>query len=368
MPGFRPRSNKKISKKSTVTLDIAHKNKLKQFKTNDEELPNLIERKKELINLLNTEQEYNKKQEYLKEYNSLKNKIKLIKREKNDYYLNNSKYIFNYFQEKKDNINDENKEILYNFFYNNNKNKQKTNISQQTDIKRYLKNTTNEFNLEDFMISTEKCSICKKGELILVESEGVKVCKECNCIQQYLIDQDKPTYKEPPKEISFFAYKRINHFREILAQFQAKESTKIEPDVLDNIKKQIKKQRISLDNLTNDKMKSILKILGYNKYYEHVPFIKEKLGIKPPVMPIQLEQKLCNLFMEIQQPYAKFCPNKRVNFLNYYYVLYKLCELLDEDSYLKHFYLLKDPLKRMEQDEIWKKICGELNWEFIPTP
>ena len=23
--------------------------------------------------------------------------------------------------------------------------------------------------------------------------------------------------------------------------------------------------------------------------------------------------------------------------------------------------------KRIEQDETWKKICEELNWEFIPT-
>ena len=29
--------------------------------------------------------------------------------------------------------------------------------------------------------------------------------------------------------------------------------------------------------------------------------------------------------------------------------------------------MLKDPVKRIEQDVIWKKICKELNWEFIPT-
>ena len=111
-----------------------------------------------------------------------------------------------------------------------------------------------------------------------------------------------------------------------------------------------------------------MKKLGYNKYYEHIPFIKEKLGIKPPTMSIELENTLCNLFMEIQAPYAKFCPNERQNFLNYYYVLYKMCELLGYDEYLKYFYMLKDPIKRMEQDIIWKKICAELNWEFIPTP
>jgi hypothetical protein len=29
--------------------------------------------------------------------------------------------------------------------------------------------------------------------------------------------------------------------------------------------------------------------------------------------------------------------------------------------------MLKDKEKRVEQDTIWKKICAELDWEFIPT-
>jgi hypothetical protein len=107
--------------------------------------------------------------------------------------------------------------------------------------------------------------------------------------------------------------------------------------------------------------------LGYNKYYEHIPFIKDKLGIKPPIMSPELEETLCNLFIELQAPYSKFCPDDRVNFLNYYYTAYKLCELLGEDKYLPLFPMLKDREKRIEQDIIWRKICEELDWEFIPT-
>ena len=42
------------------------------------------------------------------------------------------------------------------------------------------------------------------------------------------------------------------------------------------------------------------------------------------------------------------------------------CELLDETTFLPFFPMLKDPIKRIEQDEIWK-ICKELDWQFIPT-
>ena len=152
-----------------------------------------------------------------------------------------------------------------------------------------------------------------------------------------------------------------------MAQFQAKETTQIPDYVIANVQSQIKKERIKIKDMDNKKAKNILKKLGYNKYYEHIPYIKEKLGIKPPIMSPELEEKLCNLFMEIQHPYTKHCPDDRVNFLNYYYVLYKMCELLNEKRFLEYFPMLKDPVKRIEQDVIWKKICNELKWEFIPT-
>ena len=69
-----------------------------------------------------------------------------------------------------------------------------------------------------------------------------------------------------------------------MAQFQAKETTQIPEEVIDRYKKTNKKERIDLNILTNQKAKEILKKLGYNKYYEHIPFIKDKLGIKPPIM------------------------------------------------------------------------------------
>jgi hypothetical protein len=214
---------------------------------------------------------------------------------------------------------------------------------------------------------TDVCQVCHKGELIPLEDEGILVCNNCSRSIPYLIENEKPSYKEPPKEVCFYAYKRINHFKEILAQFQGKETTQIPPDVIENIKLQIKKERIEISQITNGKTKEVLKKLGYNKYYEHIPFIKDKLGIKPPIMSQELEETLCNLFTDLQAPYSKFCPDDRVNFLNYYYTAYKLCELLGEETYLPFFPMLKDKEKRIEQDVIWKKICEELDWEFIHT-
>jgi hypothetical protein len=381
MPSFKPKSTKKIkyNKKSSITLDTKHKEFLNEFNKDEEDrIPDLKLKKYMLKNQLkDTKLSIEQRLDIEDKINELTETIKEVKFKKKDYFLDNSKYIFEYFENKK-NISSgntivtaTNKTKLVNSFFKIKQENDEELIAKRENnniVQKYLSNIDDVFlDVNSFVYQTDVCQICHKGELIPLEDEGIMLCNNCSRSIPYLIENDKPSYKEPPKEVCFYAYKRINHFKEILAQFQGKETTQIPPDVIENIKIQIKKQRIELDQITNIKTKEILKNLGYNKYYEHIPFIKDKLGIKPPIMSPELEETLCNLFIELQAPYSKYCPDDRVNFLNYYYTAYKLCELLNEEQYLEHFPMLKDPEKRMEQDEIWKKICMDLDWEYIPT-
>lgn len=356
--------------KSRVTLDDKHEEIMKQFEKDEMEvIPKLQQKRDELIARLEkaktTDSKYNLNQQIKK----INKQIKCIQKKKTNYWLNNSKYIFNYFETKKEQSEGMTKaKNLDSFFKINKSENQPVQKLNTTDVQNYFRNTDDTYlNVDDFILKTNICNSCGKGEMIPSESDGILVCNQCFVQMKYLIDHEKQSYKEPPQEVCFYAYKRINHFREILAQFQAKETTMIPDEVLENIQQQIRKERIELIQLTNKKAKEILKKLGYNKYYEHIPFIKDKLGIKPPVMSQELEETLCNLFMEIQRPYAKYCPKNRVNFLNYYYTVYKLCELLDQRQFLPYFPMLKDREKRIEQDEIWKNICKDLNWPFIST-
>ena len=373
-----------------TTLDNKHNEIIKSFKHNEEVvIPKYLKQIEKLELMLNKSKN---KLEILDNINKYKNIIKSLKAKEKNYYLNNSKYIFDYFENKKNisandtlensdknnivkqffslNICDESNNAIINEINNTKiKDENFVKINNNNFIDKYFNNIDSKYlNYDKFIYPSDICSVCKRGEMVYVESEGMSICSNCSNSIKYLIEIDKPSYKEPPKEVCFYAYKRINHLKEILAQFQAKESTNIPDEVFENIKNQIKKERISLNDLTNKKTKEILKNLGYNKYYEHIPFIKDKLGIRPPIMSAELEETLCNLFMELQKPYSKYCPKDRVNFLNYYYTLYKLCELLNERSFLPYFPMLKDREKRIEQDQIWKKICEDLGWKFIPIP
>jgi hypothetical protein len=381
--GFKPKTTKKIkiNKRNAITLDGKHREYLNEFIKDDvDRIPelkierdNLQKRSTDTNIILSLEERLDIK-DRLKEINKT---IKNYHLKKKEYLLENSKHIFDYFENKKniskgdDIIPTSKSKLVNNFFKINNETQPASsanNVNTHNIVQKYLSNIDDTFiDINQYVQSCDICQYCHSGELIPLEDDGVLICNKCSRHIPYLIENEKPSYKEPPKEVCFYAYKRINHFKEIIAQFQGKETTQIPPEVIENIKLQVKKERTTIDQITNIKTKEILKKLGYNKYYEHIPFIKDKLGIKPPVMSAEFEETLFNLFMELQAPYSKFCPDDRVNFLNYYYTAYKLCELLGETHYLEHFPMLKDREKRIDQDNIWKKICLELDWEFIPT-
>ena len=377
MPSFKPKTNKniKVTKKNSTTLDGKHKEFINEFSIDDQDIiPKLEKEREELKQKMGKE---NLTIEQLLDYKDrileIRIMIKELKQKKKEYYLNNSKHIFDYFEDKQNISKKEttSKNKLLNTFFKIDTGEEQTanNVTKESSIfQKYLSNIDESFlDINMYIHPTDICQYCFKGELISMEDEGVLICNTCFRNIPYLIENEKPSYKEPPKEVCFYAYKKINHFKEILAQFQGKETTQIPIDVIEFLKLQIKKERISLDKMTYYKTKELLKKLGFNKYYEHINFIKDKLGIKPPIISQELEETLCNFFIEIQYPYAKHCPDYRVNFLHYYYVLFKLFELLGERHYLPEIPMLKDREKLIEQDTIWKKICEELNWEYITT-
>jgi hypothetical protein len=377
MPSFKPKTNKniKVTKKNSTTLDGKHKEFINEFNIDDQDIiPKLEKERDELKQKMGKE---NLTIEQLLDYKDrileIRIMIKELKQKKKEYYLNNSKHIFDYFEDKQNISKKEttSKNKILNTFFKIDTGEEQTanNVTKESSIfQKYLSNIDESFlDINMYIHPTDICQYCFKGELISMEDEGVLICNTCFRNIPYLIENEKPSYKEPPKEVCFYAYKKINHFKEILAQFQGKETTQIPTDVIEFLKLQIKKERISLDKMTYYKTKELLKKLGFNKYYEHINFIKDKLGIKPPIISQDLEETLCNFFIEIQYPYAKHCPDYRVNFLHYYYVLFKLFELLGERHYLPEIPMLKDREKLIEQDTIWKKICEELNWEYITT-
>jgi len=404
------KTKNKIKKKedfdTRVTLEAKHNEKLDLF---DFEKKSINQKKKELKRLEDKYEYINKKKNIELTEDEMKLKLsifdkinetkKYIKHNENrkdiDYFLETGDLLFKYYENKQNvaqgknikinNIKSENinkKSVMEYFKSNsppkingdisnsnteNNDTKSSEYLSRSNIYEKYMSKIDNNYviNHEN---NIDICKTCNTEKTLFI-SNGKLICLKCGEETPILIDSDKPSYKDPPREVCYFAYKRINHFNEWLAQFQAKESTDIPQAVYNDILIELKKERINnIKDLTPIKLREILKKLKKNKYYEHIPHIINKLnGVPPPIMNRKTEEELRRMFKEIQVPFHKYCPPNRKNFLSYSYVLHKFVQLLELDEFLPCFMLLKSREKLQQQDQIWKKICEHLKWQFIPS-
>ena len=426
-------SHKVLPNQNNITVDAKHNEMILNFKKQKNSIPELENKLNNLILEYKKKNPERKNQlEYLSYKEDLKNKIREIEEEiemimnnkkLNDYYLNVGTLLHQYYENmesskenkemdmeysqeiKKNDSENERKENGYKsvltFFQDRETNRETTRIDEPSMDKLGGNENSNKYTtlkISDFVkeestfkkknifdeyiqkIEPEKntkikideniykCSNCNV-EMILYSSDGYQICHQCGLLENILIESDKPNYKESANEISYFTYKRINHYNEWLAQFQAKETTEIPQEVYDNILLEIKKERIiNLEKLDTRKIRQYLKKIKMNKYYDHAAHILYQInGVPPPCMSKDLEEKLRFMFKEIQGPFMEVCPKSRKNFLNYSYVLHKFVELLGLDEYKIYFPLLKDREKLHQTDMIWKKICEILGWDFIKS-
>ena len=217
------------------------------------------------------------------------------------------------------------------------------------------------------------CHACQK-ERELNSLEGTIVCTNCGLTDHTIIEDNKQSYSDGmvPQESNYFSYKKITHFRECMEQCQGKERTDIPNSVFKKIIEKLQEEGIyshDMHRINNKKMKEILRELGLNRYYEHIPFILTKLGGQgPPTIPPHIEARLEKMFKQIQIAFKKCCPENRKNFPSYNYVLHKCVELIGTcDELLEHFPLLKSKQKLQNMDQIWYNICNITGYEFIPS-
>ena len=402
-PFFNIRQSKRSNPEARTTLDTVHQHNFSKIKDINLDIAQWTKEYQELVQRYRAESDDIER--YRLEQQIKKVQLKLDSTDEKtavlDYFLNTGELLFQYYdiQERinrgADNVvhmadratpgsvfealeNASRQDISGSYFPQTSQNSQTTNTSREFAggdnlrrdalLEQYLQKMDPQYNRPSINALHDTSFVCDAcGEDMKVSVNDATVsCPECGFHKLILMDSDKPSYKDPPREVSYYAYKRINHFNEWLAQFQAKESTEIPEEVFENIETQIKKERLQASSLNRSKIREILKKLKYNSYYEHVPHILSRLnGHTAPVMDRETEEKLRYLFKEIQPSFQKHCPSDRSNFLSYSYVLYKLCELLDLDDFLHCFPLLKNRDKLYAQDKIWEKICKDLQWEFI---
>lgn len=376
---FRIKKVRESTKQELIggTLDSVHQQVLRNLRTsnsNQEEITNSIKESEDFnddTDILKLSQNYMKLQTLKTKLNS-KNDNQI-----SSYFLKNADIMLKYYsdesninsQSSNSTLNNSNTFMKYLINKNNTSNIEDKIQTRKQIFDEYLnrqklsdgteKQESNNIDIEH----CSKCNIAREEN----SSEGVLVCPKCGSEEYMMIVSDFAGFRDPPKERNNYAYKKINHLNEILNQFQAKESTIIPDEIMNEVVCEIKKRRIqNIASLAEKDIREILKKLNRSKYYEHAAHIVSRLnGNPPPTITPEIEEKIRAMFQDIQAPFLLYCPNDRTNFLSYSYILYKFFELLELDEYKIYFPLLKSRDRLISHDQIWEKICEYLKWEFI---
>ena len=354
MSKFKKKNSVKRDNKTIFSLSEKHTEKLQEFKKLNKTLPSL----RKQINILQTKMtnETNLKNCILLEHQikKLQDQILNIETDKdvNSYFLNNSSRLLKYFSD--------------------------THESKATILEDYMK-TNKQTNYKGKIIKNlvdNECKTCKQ-EKTLDTTLSIMICNICANIDEVIINCDKPNFKDVPNDKSQYTYDRRHHFKELINQVQGKESTIIPDNIIEQIKKEINKHKIPVEDIRKKEMRKILRTIRLTKYYEHVANILTKINPSAVItFTKEEEDKLFYMFDCIQEPFIRFCPAERKNLINYNYILHKFCQILKlTQSYKDYFTLLKSRAKLAQHEKIWKKIitniqkdpvyqADDIDWKF----
>lgn len=214
-------------------------------------------------------------------------------------------------------------------------------------------------------ITADKCQDC--GIKLTVYDDSVYICTACG----YTVNGhvSTPSFNESNRiNVSHrYIYDKKAHFSDSVKKFQGKQNTTISDKLYKTIETKMRNHNISKSELTIDHLYEFLRSTGFSDHYEDVSLIFHKItGHELPDIS-HLESPLYKLFAQIDAIYDRYKEPGRVNFLNGQFVLFKLLQKLKYPCSEDDFYFLKTREKILEHDRIWKGLCLELNWEYIPT-
>ena len=189
-----------------------------------------------------------------------------------------------------------------------------------------------------------------------------KMCEDCGIFydEPEFIVTDLYNYIARPKR----SYHRLDHFKEVLGQFQGREGKHIPPEILHQIKYELS----VFNEVTAIDVKKAIRKLKLTKYMENFYYILFTMtGKQPPYIKREIEDKIVRMFKMIDRVWCTVERDRRRSFLNYYYILFKLLELMDQSELLPQVPLLRTRLRLRQHDFLWKKVCDELGWTWKQT-
>jgi hypothetical protein len=233
-------SNKNIKSQTLTkkTLDIKHNIKMQQFQEKEHHIKFLKNKIIDLNNQLLIAESNKSNEDDIYKIIDIKDEIINFEKQLEDmninsdeieYLVNTGNILFKYYDiidkgsPKDDTMLLNKKTIVANSILKyliSQENKDNHNANDINDkatlLEKYMECTENNYVKNVELEKKDKCLFCQSANRNIMLNDGIIYCNDCCTVEYIIIDHDRPSYKDPPKEISYFAYKRINHFNELI--------------------------------------------------------------------------------------------------------------------------------------------------------
>lgn len=239
--------------------------------------------------------------------------------------------------------------------------------SEQKIVQNWM-NAINK-NAPSMVISmVDKCPECDV-EMVVCNESAMTKCPCCGLSERRLDATLSSVAYGDDIDFASFNYKKQQHARECINAVQAKDP-EISLEVLEFIMWSLYLDQglRSIDEIEPEHICKALKQYKLNNYYERFPQIFCRVaGRDPPRFTPEEEETCMTMFAAVQKPYEQHkCPG-RVNFFSYPFCLWMFCVIKGYWRFLDCFKLLKGPEHLMAQEEVFRKVCLDLDWEFRPV-
>ena len=201
----------------------------------------------------------------------------------------------------------------------------------------------------------------------LLSAKALLACERCGFVVPFMDSTCSSLAYTDDMRFHALSYKRINHFLDTLLNCQGRETTRMGEPMMRSVMEELYAQRVRDPLLiTPQLVRSVVRRLRMRKAYDHVHKIAAILSGRPSLRISDEASEMCRLlFVSASPAFDKVLPADRKNFLSYNYVAYQMLRLLGYHEILPSIALLKSAEKMRRQDEIWRLMCGVLNWEYM---
>jgi len=215
------------------TLDVYYTDKIQEFDALHKELSSLRER----LGVLDSQSD---------EYAEIKKRTEELESrcdDEIDYYANTASILFNYYniiennveEPAVNNMKDLNKGILKYFMKTpcpssnvepspSADKKSRPSKDKATLLEEYIAFTSSNYvktmESEGEKESCGACDHCGSLNRVTLINDSLICCNDCHSVEHIIVDHDKPSYKDTPREVTYFSYRRINHLNELSIIFR----------------------------------------------------------------------------------------------------------------------------------------------------